>query len=221
MGTSCRSQCATTVKGSRADNHTWPDSSGKWTAGATDCAGGAACGDISPTPEPPSALAIWLMAACLGEFPVRMAGSRSGGGASPVNRILGNGGADGINSIRRAWARADTGLLHRDGASSASRDGVVATFAEGTVATGSGDSTSRPLPLAGSGGDETLPRAAFWRVGWVRTVRASASEVSSRNSIQSSGSIKWRALVQPCPMGSKARRTKGEGCGLALRTSTV
>jgi hypothetical protein len=87
----------------------------------------------------------------------------------------------------------------------------VATFAEGTVAAGSGDSTSRPLPTAGNNGDETLPRAAFCRAGWVGTVRAAASELSSSNSIQSSGSITWRALVHPCPMGSKARRTKGDG----------
>lgn len=128
-----------------------------------------------------------------------------------MNRILGNGGADGINSIRRAWTRAETGLFHRGDASPASRDGAVATFAEGTVAAGSGESTSRLLPTAGNNGDETLPRAAFWRVGRVGMVRASASVVSSSNSIQSSGSITWRALVQPCPMGSKARRTKGDG----------
>ncbi len=138
-----------------------------------------------------------------------------------MNRILGNGGADGINSIRRAWARAETGLLHRGGAPSGSGSGTGATVEEGIVAAGSEASSSSPLPTVGKGGEETLPRAVFCRAGLVGNVPDAASEVSSSNSIQSSGSTTWRALAQPCPMGSKARRTKGDGWGRARRTSTV
>lgn len=150
------------------------------------------------------------MAAFLSGLPVRMPESKSGGGASPVNRILGNGGADGINSIRRAWARAETGLLHRGDGPSASGGGTETTIEEGILAAGSEASLSNPLPTVGKGGEETLPRAAFRRDGLVGNVLDAASEVSSSNSIQSSGSITWRALVQPCPIGSKARRTKGD-----------
>ena len=145
--------------------------------------------------------------------------SNPGGGASPVNRIRGREGAEGISSIRRARARATTGAAHVGASFDAARSGETpsvvgnpASTAEGaldSVSSEDAEGAKAPVPTAETEATERRPTA-------LRT-RPSGFEGREITGLVAAGLRR----TQPRPNGSWARRTIDDGTGRARISSCV